>query len=190
MPATPTSPVPSRSMLAGSGTSMFESRSAAAGRTATGVAEAATGCVWTEAGLMPYGSPAKAVALATTLTPATIKTEAKQTNNGRGFIWFDQPHRVPPGSRPNHSKVYTISKSRRFETGTGRISYDCGAFRTQDNSAGQVMQEKEAVKPEDCGSFVSVLAAFMDFQNRETGRVRRRNPSRKRRTDTTTARSS
>jgi hypothetical protein len=65
----------------------LESRSAAAGRTATGVAEAATGCVWTAAGRMPYGSPANVVvALATTLTPATNKTDTKRTNNGRGFI--------------------------------------------------------------------------------------------------------
>lgn len=35
---------------------------------------------------MPYGSPANAVALATVPTPATIKTNTKRTNNGRGII--------------------------------------------------------------------------------------------------------
>ncbi len=57
------------------------------------------------------GSPANAVALATTLTPATIKTEKKRTNNGRGFIWFDQPNRVPPGIAASNSKIDTVQKS-------------------------------------------------------------------------------
>lgn len=164
MPAMPTSPVPRSSMLAGSGTSMLESRSAAAGRTATGVAEAATGCVWTEAGRIPYGSPENAAALATTLTPATIKTDTIRTNNGRGCIWFNQPHRVPPGIVVSHSNVHTVSNSRIFERGTDRISYDCGAFQTQCNSAGKGLWKEKALKSGDLRFFVSESAPFTDFQ--------------------------
>jgi hypothetical protein len=107
-------------MLAGSGTSMLvPSGSAAAGRTATGVAEAATGCDWTatDAGLMPYGSPAKVVALATTLEPATIITDTKRRNNGRGFILVDQPHRVPPGSRVAKARLIPFSNTEYGNVG-------------------------------------------------------------------------
>jgi hypothetical protein len=62
------------------------------------------------------------------------------------------------------SKVYTVSGSRTSERGTGRNSYDGGAFRTQDNSAGKVMRKKTALNSWDLGIFVFEPAPFMEFQ--------------------------
>jgi hypothetical protein len=120
MPARPTSPVPSSSMLAGSGTSMLVSRSAAAGRT-TGVVDAADGweCTGTDAGVMAYGSPpANAVAEATKQTPATRATERKRTDNRRGFMCGLNL----TGSHPVAQTIARTIPSKRRGLATGRVA--------------------------------------------------------------------
>ena len=111
MPATPTSPVPSSSMLAGSGTSMLESRSAAAGSTATGVAEAATGLRLNRGG-------ADGVRLARECRRARDEADTsydQRTRNERttdaDSFWLTQPSPGPTRFAASHSKVHTVQWS-------------------------------------------------------------------------------